>query len=397
MSLYAQIGDTIRVYSSLSKVVGINIIMYPDNDIYSTFVEYCIKKIDDNSIWYIEDNLTQNDLLKVYQKDNSSHLYYVRRNFFSKYDIIKRQCYVYKTIGETDYQSGDVFDYIYDENSQTFFLKKNTTNYYGILVKRIYVKVIKSMFSLPEDYLEDRLPQISQFHNDEKFRNTIDNNNGNFEVGDGLLINDNEYYVVSESRLKYGVNRKSFAEYKLYNVNDKEYYWLKFIVRKYWLLKSSDKTSFESFPGDTIKGQQYRNCFDGNWHDINKDYSTFQLKVSDKECFIKEIWMNETEYFNGILVSKKNMPVIKYDYQRSTPWKQLKYSKNTKTKILYRNIIPLFQLLLLIFVLICLFNLKFNYILILFIIALLIVLIFYPSQHLRKYKNTFDKWVQHKE
>ncbi|MCQ2975340.1 MAG: hypothetical protein MJ211_11100 [Bacteroidales bacterium] len=319
MSLYFNIGDKFEIFNTEFSVIGISVLLYKEYDEKNYFCEYKLKKIFDNSVWYIEDRLNFNEF---YFYNKTDHFF----TNFDSFKICKRQAKIVKAVGDTDFKQDEFVKYKFYQEIKTFNLLKNKIKYKGIILKIDDIQ--KKEISSIQNPLLSSLPDISQFHNDNKIKNTTSPLENGFDVGDGLLINDNEYFVLTKYLTT--IDKIKSFEYKLYNHNTKEYCWLKYFNSEYYIFKETDKEYNQNLVTKGFKYRQISTLVD--WEILNNstcEYEIYQKSFYTNEYFLKESTEHKTQLLNGFVIDDSNLIVIKYDYKINFPNEKLKL-KNIK-------------------------------------------------------------------
>ncbi|MCQ2975391.1 MAG: hypothetical protein MJ211_11355 [Bacteroidales bacterium] len=418
MSLYANIGDKITIFNTECTVVGISVLTYihsyttknldynpwvnyPGNTEYVTaytdyvVCEYRIKNNNDNSIWYLEENLSNNISLCLYKHKT------ITKKYFKSNEQL-RNSRIIQTIGETDYveNSKILYRYYSDLKNNLVCLVRTNVDYVGFYVNIEDVKVQK-INSFKEDILKYHLPIISQFHNDNVIKNTAYPIKNGFKVGDGLLINDQEYFVLtfSISTNKSNISRRTIKsnEYKLYNNNTKEYAWLKYFNNQFFVFTETDENMPQNILCEGNNVIKPKSLVD--WESYNNqecDYIMYHNSFSN-DYFLEEKYQHLTKYYKGFSINDSQIKVIKYQYNYKTiVGKNYNYesiNRGILPIIIFLCIIPSFILLFILFNYCCYLVYSYPY-LILGIVVLLIVSLVLFFKHRKKEKVQFAKDIK---
>ncbi|MCQ2974941.1 MAG: hypothetical protein MJ211_09030 [Bacteroidales bacterium] len=315
MSLFANIGDKITFYNDVEcNIIGISVLLYKTKKTYYTLCEYKLKKNLDNSIWYLEDDFETNKYKLFSLSDNKISKKYHFRIEPKGIKTITREYFVLQAIGDTDYKEKETIKYKYDQSEKDFYIIKNATYYNGVFLTQDDIK--KTTNSNNELPLSIYLPVISKFHDDNKIRNKSYSIKEGFGVGDGLLINDQECFVLSQSTSN--IDSVFSNEYKLYNNNTNQYCWLKYFNDRYYFLSETEE--FNNDNNSFYSNYKKRVSYISDWETMNNTECMFHLSRDlDNKVLLKEEWQHKTEYFQGIDIDDKQLKVIKYDYTLPKP------------------------------------------------------------------------------
>ncbi|MCQ2975383.1 MAG: hypothetical protein MJ211_11315 [Bacteroidales bacterium] len=309
MSLAANIEDKLTILDTEFLVIGIAKLLFKNDDKDDIRCLYTLKKQKDNSIFYLEDRLTDKTYC-IYYKTDTKYKYNDNK-------IIIREYYVLDTVGDSVYKKDEIINCKYKESNQDSILYKNNCKYNGLFIETISVE--KRNYNDP---FESSLPEISKFHDDNKIKNEINYDATTFSVGDGLLINDNEYFVLSKSDV-YSFNIQT-DEYKLFNNNDKQYYWIKWINDKRVLFHNDKKRNYIKY---NKSGYKTRISLNADWSTTNNTNCYYQTSFINYKIYLKETWQNETLYFEGDELKK--FSCLKYNYKINNKYDTIKL-KNSK-------------------------------------------------------------------
>ncbi|MCQ2975385.1 MAG: hypothetical protein MJ211_11325 [Bacteroidales bacterium] len=334
MSIYANIEDQIKINNIGCTVIGINIMMYKENNNHYVVCEYKLMKNSDKSILYIEDNL-QNNTCYIYNKTDTEHKLH-------NYTKVKTQYYFIDAIGDTDFNKYNKIIYKYYLKDNILVLEKGDYRiYHGLKITSEYIKVNRNIYSEPFSL---SLPDINKFHDDNKIKNEISHKATEISVGEGLLINDEEYFVLSKSEVYNDIVKTN--EYKLFNNNNKKYYWIKYINRKHILFhEAEDIKTFNSHielvkeqlqPNKRSKeykiGTKQRVSIFSDWATINNSQCDYTLHCDQMIYYLKEEWQFETNKLVGNEIKLANIYTINYNYKIKQHWENVKLVNATKEK-----------------------------------------------------------------
>ncbi|MCQ2975091.1 MAG: hypothetical protein MJ211_09840 [Bacteroidales bacterium] len=306
MALYLNVGDKIKIFNVSCSVIGLSILLYKsENSEFHAYAVYKLSKNKDNSIWYLEDDIDYN-VYRLYYKTNKIDLIPIR--------TIKHYYYVLKNIGDTDLDKNVVLYHYFDTNYNFNLLINEEINCHGRFIKRSDIIKVNSI-EYNEDPLQFFLPDITKFHEENVIKNQSCSIEEGFDIGDGLLINDQEYFVLSKSISTYNSNfNNQYNEFKLYNNNEKKYCRLINIQDKYYIFSPSTKIETYKL---ISKGKKRRTSCFADWETINNIECDYKLYQGIKGGFSLQ---ERHEKSQGFEFDFSTISVLKYNYLASKPW-----------------------------------------------------------------------------
>ncbi|MCQ2975381.1 MAG: hypothetical protein MJ211_11305 [Bacteroidales bacterium] len=107
------------------------------------------------------------------------------------------------------------------------------------------------------------------------------------------------------------INNFKTLEYKLYNNNNKQYYWLKKIKGKQILLYQ------QKYNNILYQKQEnkIRISINADWQTTNETHCTYDIFIKNNVYYLREKWEKNTLYFIGEEIKLLNIDVLKYNYK----------------------------------------------------------------------------------
>ncbi|MCQ2976201.1 MAG: hypothetical protein MJ211_15480 [Bacteroidales bacterium] len=300
MPLYTNIDDIIKIKSQEFSIIGIAIMIYKNNCINYLY-EYKLRKISDNTIWFLHNYIGYNYYLF---KEG-----FIVANNLSAFKVLVRPLKLVYSNGNVNEYKNSSFDFVNYIGDKIFYLKKNDKLYTGIIVNEM-ISIVRQSDSYVEDSIKF-LPSIDDFHIDNAIKNKSCSIQNGFKVGDGLLINDEEYFVLSESISK--IDTIKSKEYQLYNNNTKEYCWLKYFENNYFIFKETEGILDDKLITSGFKERKVLSKSD--WLTINNtqcDFELYKQSFSD-DFYLQENWNNSILFYKGNVIDDSKILVLLYD------------------------------------------------------------------------------------